>query len=207
MRSVLIWARRGAISLAGVVLIALLGLPIYVFPPQDDPRGADLLYVIGPPVDERVAKAHELRAEGLGPTILVSVTPPGQWPSMDSVPACREQGVVCEIPTPLTTKGEAAMLATQPASVGAHKTVVITSTYQVLRARYVFSRCQRGDVAVIGVKDAHDAGPVGGAVHLSERRLRQGVCHPVFRIPMTCPSHGAQHRDLRPSQGTPETMQ
>ncbi len=150
------WARRSLrASLALVtacVVFALIGLPIYVFPPTDKIGKADLIYVIGPPVSARVAVERELRREGVAELSLYSVSLIGGLTS--SLGVCRQENVICKHPEPYSTKGEAGYLQGFAAEHGVGRTIVITFTPHVARARYVFAKCYRGEVQVIGV-DQH----------------------------------------------------
>lgn len=51
-------------------------------------------------------------------------------------------------------KGEARMLTDYAVTHTVHKTVIITFAPQVMRARFIFAKCYKGDVSVISV-DQH----------------------------------------------------
>lgn len=149
--------RRLALALAiAAVVLAVAGLPVYVFPPQGDPTDADLVYVIGPPRPERLALATALRdTDGRAP-LLVSVSQSRQGrgdPVFDAahLDICRQHGVSCRSPEPFTTAGEAKMLTAYAAKREVGKTVVITFTPHVARTRYIFAKCSANDVTVVGV--------------------------------------------------------
>lgn len=143
----------GAAVLAFLLLI-VLGLPLYVFPPQGQMNTGDVIYVLGPATGERIALAEKLRDQGVASQILVSVSPPGEYPSATDLPICSQQGVTCSVPDPLKTRGEAAMLADYAQTHTVHRTVVITFAPQVMRARFIFAKCYGGDVSVVSV-DQH----------------------------------------------------
>lgn len=128
------------------------GLPAYVFPPQDDPAGADVVFVIGPPDPRRVDLAEQLLGAG-ATAALVSVPGPDQGPpelTQTGLAFCSEPAVTCRTPVPFTTAGEALMLADSALPDGA-EVVVVTFTPHVARTRYLFEKCYPGTVSVVGV--------------------------------------------------------
>lgn len=152
------WRRRLGWSMLAavlaVVVIAVAGLPVYVFPPQgdtDDP--ADLVYVIGPPTSRRVTLAESLLAAGKAPAALVSISSDEAEDQPDHLDICDETDVTCETPAPFTTKGEALMLSQYTATHPAGRTIVITYTPHVARTRYIFAKCYPGEVTVVGVDE------------------------------------------------------
>ena len=113
-----------------------------------------MIYVIGPPTDERLAEARQLRDEGVADQILISVYREGS--TRDNVELCAEDGVVCLIAYPGTTKGEAGLLTRyfdEHADGVAGSAVVLTVTPHVARTRYVFDRCYTGEVTVVPVDE------------------------------------------------------
>ena len=132
--------------------MVVVGLPAYVFPLQDDPAGADVVFVIGPPDARRVALAEQLLTAG-ATEALVSVPGPDQGPpdlTDTGLAFCRESAVTCRTPVPFTTAGEALMLGDSAPPDGA-KVVVVTFTPHVSRTRYIFEKCYPGAVSVVGV--------------------------------------------------------
>lgn len=141
---------------AVVVALAVAGLPLYVFPPQGDPRGADLVYVIGPPSVERTSLAEQLRRAPTPLPVLISVSGPGTADARlipAGIPLCHDLGVTCHEPSPFTTMGEARMLRAYAVSHHVGKTVILTFTPHVARTRYIFDKCYGGDVTVVGVDE------------------------------------------------------
>ncbi|WP_136588021.1 YdcF family protein [Microbacterium hydrothermale] len=149
--------RRTLLALViAVVAIVIAGLPVYVFPPQGDPTGADLVYVIGPPQPQRLELAAAIRdTDGHVPLLIsVSDSRAGRGDSSfdaDAVDECRQAGATCTTPEPFTTAGEARLLTAYIARQPAAETVVITYTPHVARTRYIFAKCYPGDVTVVGV--------------------------------------------------------
>ncbi len=133
---------------AGLWLIVLAGLPLYVFPPAAEISPSDAAYVLGPPMDERLAVAEGLQDQGLVERIVVSVQASGGQ-TADDLPICREEGVTCAVADPSTTRGEERLI-TDVADGAAPSLVVVTSTPHVARTRFIFGKCYPGDVTVIG---------------------------------------------------------
>lgn len=136
-------------TLAAVAVVVVAGLPVYVFPYADDVQSADLVYVIGPPAEQRLKAAQRLRDQGVAERILVSVALKGEH-SARELKICREPDVICAHPEPFTTAGEAAMLNDY---AGANEDVVIiTYTPHVARTRFIFERCFDGKTFVDPVR-------------------------------------------------------
>lgn len=149
--------RRALLVVAGalglLVLVAVAGLPLYVFPPRDAvPADADLVYVIGPPRAPRLAAAEQLLAESAPDRLLVSVSAAGALSASD-LPVCDDADVTCGTPDPFTTAGEARMLTEYTRTHEVHDPVVVTFTPHVARTRYIFAKCYGSDVTVVGVDE------------------------------------------------------
>lgn len=132
-----------------VVLVAVAGLPVYVFPPAATIEPSDVVYVIGPPTKTRMQLAQRLLDDGMARQLLVSV--PSDWRGLLDV--CADDGATCESPHPFTTKGEALLLTKYAQTHEASKTIVITFTPHVARTRFIFAKCYGGDVTVVGVDE------------------------------------------------------
>ena len=145
------WARRGALGILTVIaLIAVIGLPLYVFPAVPAPPQADLIYVIGPPTATRIADAESLRDQGIADRVLVSVPRSGN-DSAEKLSYCWRSYVTCRTPDPFTTRGEAALLSAYAS--GGDTVVVLTYTPHVLRTRYIFDTCAKAAVTVVPVDE------------------------------------------------------
>lgn len=138
----------GAVLLLAVVTAA--GIPLYVLPPVAEVDEADLIYVIGPPTEERIALERTLRADGFADLSLYSVDTQGRY-TADRVSACSAPGVVCVHPLPFTTKGEIAYLAEFAAAHDTQSTIVLTFTPHVARTRYIIDKCLDGTATVVAV--------------------------------------------------------
>ncbi|MDU0367082.1 YdcF family protein [Microbacterium sp. KSW4-17] len=149
--------RRLALALGStILLIAIAGLPVFVFPPPGDPGDASLVYVIGPPQQERLDLARTLRDADRPVPLLISVSDSGTGHGearfdAAALDVCRRRGVTCETPDPFTTAGESRLLDRYDATHESGKTVVVTFTPHVARTRYIFAKCSAADVTVVGV--------------------------------------------------------
>ncbi|GGF23038.1 YdcF family protein [Williamsia phyllosphaerae] len=143
--------RRVALSgIALVVLITLIGLPVYVFPVvADSPRPVDVIMVLGGRQDGREDYAISLAEKGLAPVVLVSdpydQTDPYMQAICDRPHAVK---VLCFDPDPRTTRGEARFLRDQAAQNHWNSAMVITFTPHLARADYIVSRCFTGDLVM-----------------------------------------------------------
>lgn len=145
-RRVLAWL--GAV-LAALAVFVVAGLPLYVFPAPEEPHPADVVQVLGPATDERVAAALHLIDDGLAPAMLVSVPAPGE-PASD-LALCDRPYVTCATPDPYTTDGETVLLEEYGLAHDVDTAVVLTSTGHVSRARFVYAKCYPGEATVVAV--------------------------------------------------------
>lgn len=157
--------RRVVISVAWlvglVVVIALAGLPVYVYPPSDPADGVDAVLVLGPPTVVRTDRAREISKQNGGVPIVVSVSPSGEYSALGTQ-VCRSIDVECRTPEPFTTKGEAKLLGILADERGWTSVAVVTEAPHVMRARYIFDRCLAIETQVVSVPYT---GPFFGVVH------------------------------------------
>jgi hypothetical protein len=131
---------------AGVWLVVLAGLPLYVFPEVDEVPPSATVLVLGPPMQARLDLAERLRDEGLAERIVVSVQASGGQTAQD-LAICQHVGVRCEVADPSTTRGE--VLLAGAVSSAARPMIVVSSTPHVARTRYIFAKCYPGEVTVV----------------------------------------------------------
>ena len=132
--------------LAGVALAASV-----LWPPTDDPREADAVVVLSGDHGDRLARAKELLAAGVAPT-LVLVGTPDSVENLDMCAGRTAYDVVCLRPQPDTTRTEAAATAELARSRNWDTLAVVTSTSHVARARLLFDRCFGGTLHVVGTE-------------------------------------------------------
>lgn len=140
-------AALGVTVTAALACWTALSVTFYMNPaPEAVPLSSDVIYVIGPPTEERIALARELRSDGVARDILISVPATGEQ-SAENLSICQDDHVSCLHPEPFTTAGEMGLL---DALYGADTTaVVITFTPHVSRTRFIAESCARTDVTVI----------------------------------------------------------
>ncbi|WP_062379480.1 hypothetical protein [Demequina pelophila] len=149
--------RIGAWLLVAIVLAGVVGIPLYVFPAHDEPREVDVAYVIGPPTDARMRVAEAMVAAGQADAVMVSVTEdPDVRRYHGRAAAVCDEGVlgpevkvVCLMPDPFTTRGEARALADEAQAHGWRSAAVITFTPHISRTRVIMERCFAGNIAYL----------------------------------------------------------
>ncbi|WP_169746630.1 hypothetical protein [Demequina maris] len=142
---------------AAAVLVALVGLPLYVFPARDEPREVDAVYVIGPPTDPRMELAESMIDDGLTDTMVVSLAEAAydageRAKRPEAVQICEEPQdftVYCSQPDPFTTRGEARWMRELIDENGWESVAVITTTPHLTRTRVIMERCWDGDIAYV----------------------------------------------------------
>jgi hypothetical protein len=135
-----------AVVAAAAAVVGVIGLPVYVFPPQVSPPPADVVYVIGPPKPWRLELGEQLIREGLADSMVVSVYDVG-------VPFCTEEhdfDVLCIHPEPFTTQGEARAIRDLMAENSWDAVTVITTTPHIVRTRLRMEHCVPDGITVIG---------------------------------------------------------
>ncbi len=150
---------RRALLVTGVAVLGLLvlavvalNLRLFVWPASSTPAHADAVVVLAGGDGERLDKGLELVRAGVAPVLVVSTGP-------DKL--CRNQyefEVVCFLPHPDDTRGEAEAIGRIAEQEGWHHLVVVTSDYHVTRTRLLVERCFPGtlDVSAAG----SDKGPL-----------------------------------------------
>jgi uncharacterized SAM-binding protein YcdF (DUF218 family) len=151
-------SRRGLV-LGGVVTGALLlvGLVIanlvcFVWPRTGDLRRADAVVVLAGGNGERLDRGLELVREGVAPTLVASTGPDRLCNSSQPF------DVVCFLPSPATTRGEAEAIGQLARERGWNRIVLVTSTYHMLRSELLVDRCYSGTIEVAPAEP--DLGPL-----------------------------------------------
>lgn len=134
------------IALVIAPLLALLiwilsGVFVFVFPPSDAPKKADVIFVLGP-ADQRMAYAQQLMDKGYAPTLVISSQRDnyGKFKSK----ACNDKKpytVVCFDPEPANTRNEARVLKEMAVKYGWHSANVLTAQFHITRASVIVKRC------------------------------------------------------------------
>ncbi|NUS43133.1 MAG: YdcF family protein [Mycobacteriaceae bacterium] len=139
-----------AAVVAAVGALAALGWPVYVRPQVDPLRHADAVVVLGGTAYERYDIGHDIARRGYAHAVVLSRSTGPDDPVMDDYCAPRaEYRVLCFVPDPWTTRGEAQEIARLTARYGWRHLIVVTFTPHVSRARYIIGKCFRGELTMI----------------------------------------------------------
>lgn len=138
-------AARRLLAVAVVLLaaVALLTARYILWPADDETGRADAVVLLAGGDGERQAHALRLMESGVAPVLVVS---------HGTECAGRPYEVVCFMPQPDRTQGEARGAARIARERGWRSLVVVTSTYHVSRSRMLFRRCFDGEVRVVGAR-------------------------------------------------------
>lgn len=132
-----------AVALAvGAVVTARL----FVWPAEDAPEPVDAVVMFVGGTGERLALAEQLMARGLAANLVIPNGTAPEWPEGNR--ACREDRayeVHCPAPEPDTTRGEARAIAALAEQHGWRRLLIVTSSYQLVRADLLLGRCFSGD--------------------------------------------------------------
>ena len=152
-----LWLRFAAGSAAVAAVLAAACVWLYVTPATDSPVKADAILVLGPPLDPRIQTAYRLAEAGVSDKVIVSI-PNDRVPASGKPLFCpappKDIEVACFVPSPFTTKGEAAYAQEMYDRGQLGTVVVVTQAPHVLRARLVFSRCFGGRAEFVA-DDSH----------------------------------------------------
>jgi hypothetical protein len=145
-------SKRSRIVTVAVVVLVLafcaLTLRLFVFPDLNTPARSDAIVVLG----GTVGAGHEgivLAKRGYAPTIAFSVTP--TLPCGHSIAHLPTERVLCFVPHPVTTQGEARWIEHMATLGHWHQIIVVMHTTQATRARLRIGRCYPGRVLEVGV--------------------------------------------------------
>lgn len=142
--------RRRRLLIALAVLAAIwcaATLNVLVWPPLGSPRAADAIVSLnGPDEDLRQDEALSLAKRGYAPLLLFSVGDSG-----GGCPVLHQVKVVCFVPHPGRTVGEAEWVGTYAARHNLRSLLVVAGRTQAVRARLIVGRCYPGRIQVVGV--------------------------------------------------------
>jgi uncharacterized SAM-binding protein YcdF (DUF218 family) len=131
--------------LVAVVLalaVVALNVRLFVFPASSTPAHADAVVVLAGGDGERLDHGLQLMADGVADTLVVSTGPDelcGSDPAYE---------VVCFLPQPDDTRGEAQAIGRLAEERGWDHLVLVTSDYHATRAGVLVGRCFAGDLDV-----------------------------------------------------------
>jgi DUF218 domain len=131
-----------AVIVVVVVVFVAASARLFVWPPTDAPAHVDAIVALdGYP--SRMGKALELGRQGYASTVVLSVLSFVNPLCHERIPAVR---VVCFVPNPLNTRGEAEAVAAMAARNHWTSLLVVSSSTQTTRARVIMKRCYGGEV-------------------------------------------------------------
>jgi hypothetical protein len=128
---------------------------VIVKPHVDGLTHVDAVIVLGPPnANGRLVLARQMVADGIADNLIISTSTPDHYYSGQPcvrgyLPEAPTVHVICFVPQPATTRGEAMELGRVAASHGWTRIIVVTSTYHVSRARLILKRCFAGKLYVV----------------------------------------------------------
>jgi uncharacterized SAM-binding protein YcdF (DUF218 family) len=142
---------------AAVVALLWIGLSYQVVQNPtvvDHPSAADAIVVLGPATDDRIAEAVALARQGVSHVIVVS----NEWTHRPAVQLCSNPPagwtLLCFIPSPDTTRGEAEYVRNLVSARGWSNLAVVTSRYHISRARLILKRCFTGRLQMVAAHES-----------------------------------------------------
>lgn len=146
-----VWPMVRVILLAATLATVGLSAKLFIWPVEDSPSRADAVVVLAGS-KARLPKALELMRRRVAPTLVISDGLHPDWPAANRL--CRKGSqrfqVVCFLPDPYSTRGEAQGIDRMARRRDWHSVVVVTSTYHITRARMIFKRCLDARVQFVG---------------------------------------------------------
>jgi uncharacterized SAM-binding protein YcdF (DUF218 family) len=146
--------RKFALALIALVVVVVgvvvASAVLFVFPTTNQPRAADAIVVLGgkgPRFDNGVA----LAAKGYAPLLVLSLaspTPPSACQALSPRPSVQ---VICFVPSPLSTRGEARFIGQLAHQRHLHTIIVVSGSAQTRRARLRVSRCFSGTILMVPI--------------------------------------------------------
>jgi uncharacterized SAM-binding protein YcdF (DUF218 family) len=140
------------VVLALVLVWAVGGYFVVVHPKTNTPTHADAVIVLGSVhVNGRLQVGFDLIDKGLADNMVISVGATDTQAMRAYACSYKVPNVTitCFTPVPGTTRGEAEEVARLTQAHGWKKVIVVTSTYHVSRARFIFGRCFKGTIEMV----------------------------------------------------------
>jgi uncharacterized SAM-binding protein YcdF (DUF218 family) len=135
--------RRKILIILGALITAFLVLSsvLFIWPATNAPRRSDAIVVLGGG-GSRLPKGVALARAGYAPYLVVSIGDPEDHIGCPT--ALPKVSVICFIPVPATTQGEARAVARLARTHHWRQIIVVSGTPQTTRARIRFDRCYHG---------------------------------------------------------------
>jgi uncharacterized SAM-binding protein YcdF (DUF218 family) len=149
----------------GLVTVAVLmttvvfaGYLLFTRPHVDPLTKADAVVVLGGDEDGRIDYGLGLAREGYADTVVIADSYPE-----DNATIRRACGsgtasidVICFVPDPFTTQGEAMFAADLARERGWSRLIVVSWNYHMVRARIIFDQCFGGELSMRPVPRTYD---------------------------------------------------
>ena len=123
---------------------------LFVRPPVDNPKHADVIVVLGGASGERLPVAMALKKRGVANTVVLSN--PGGPDNISTTKQCgkaHNADLICFTPSPSDTRGEARAIATLARSHDWKSIVVVTSAYHVVRAEVLVGQTTHAKIYMV----------------------------------------------------------
>lgn len=163
------WGRAlgivAVICLGAVAVLGAAGFVLFNRPHADPLSKADAIIVLGGENDGRLQYGLSLAEQGYANTVVLSNAyseRPDVLPDFERACASGTATitVVCFIPSPFTTRGEAMYVEQLAKQHNWTHVIVVSWNYHMVRARYIFHQCFSGSVTMAPVPRTYDFTPV-----------------------------------------------
>ncbi len=149
------------ICLAVVATLGVMGFVLFNRPHADPLTKADAIIVLGGENDGRLQYGLGLAEQGYADTVVLSNSyndQPADLPDFNRACASGTATltVICFVPSPYTTRGEAMYLARLAKQNNWTHVIVVSWNYHMVRARYIFEQCFDGNVIMRPVPRTYD---------------------------------------------------
>lgn len=148
-----------AVAVLGTV--GVVGYFLFSVPHEDPLRKVDAVVVLGGEHDGREQYGMQLAEAGYADTVVLS-NPYGRGDHVMRDLCDRKVGtvtVICEVPEPSTTRGEAIFTQRLAQERGWKSVIVISWGYHLVRSKYIFDNCFSGETVMQAVPRAYEYGP------------------------------------------------
>jgi uncharacterized SAM-binding protein YcdF (DUF218 family) len=159
VRRILTWLAVIAVGVSAIAGVG--GYALFTRPQGDELSKADAIIVLGGDPDGRVDYGLELARQGYADTVVLSDGYKGAYEAYPRACASRPAGieVICFLPDPWTTRGEAMFTGRLARERGWNHVIVVSWNFHMVRARFIFEKCFDGQVTMRPVPRTYDYSP------------------------------------------------
>jgi uncharacterized SAM-binding protein YcdF (DUF218 family) len=157
-------------ALVVMTVFAVATAHLFIWPATDSVDHVDAVVLFAGGRGERLQLAEQLMEDGVAPNLVIPNGETAEW--LEGNRACTEDrpyNVRCLRPDPDTTVGEARAIAALANDESWDTLLVVTSSYQLTRARLLLDRCFDGDVFTARAQP--DLGWIGWAARIGHEWL------------------------------------